>query len=49
MPHLQTFSLREMTNKNIYTAANAYLNDFLKIINVHTISAIFAKITIVHE
>lgn len=49
MPHLQSFLLREMTNKNIYSAANVFENDFLKIIDIHTTSAIFAKIAIVHE
>lgn len=49
MQHLQTFALREMTYKNIYSAANVYENDFLKLIDIHTISAIFAKIATVHE
>lgn len=44
------FKLREMTLKiYIYSAANVYENDFLKIIDIHTTSAIFAKIAIVHE
>lgn len=47
MQHLQTFSLREMTYKDIYSAANVNENDFLKLIDIYTISAIFAKITVI--
>lgn len=34
MQHLQTFSLKGMTYKNIYSAENVYENDFLKIIDI---------------